>query len=59
MQMIRVFDNDAARGSDTTVQAPKDGPQSLSADQWISMIDTDMQDFLRNRFLLDIQEQTE
>ncbi|WP_209833047.1 VWA domain-containing protein [Ruegeria sp. HKCCE3926] len=54
-----VFDNDAARGSDTTVQAPNDGPQSLSADQWISMIDTDMQDFLRNRFLLEIQEQTE
>ena len=54
-----VFDNDAARGSDTTVQAAKDGPQSLSADQWISMIDTDMQDFLKNRFLLENQDQTE
>lgn len=54
-----VFDNDAARGNETTVQAPKDGPQALSADQWISTIDTDMQDFLRNRFLLENQEQTE
>ncbi len=54
-----VFDNDAARGSETTIQAPKDGPQTLSADQWISTIDTDMQDFLRNRFLLENQEQKE
>ncbi|RLK10678.1 vWA domain-containing protein [Ruegeria conchae] len=54
-----VFDNDAARGNETTVQAPKEGPQTLSADQWISSIDTDMQDFLRNRFLLENQERTE
>jgi Ca-activated chloride channel family protein len=54
-----VFDNDDARGSETTVQAPKDGPQTLNAEQWISTIDTDMQDFLRNRFLLENQERTE
>ncbi|MEX0329068.1 MAG: VWA domain-containing protein [Ruegeria sp.] len=52
-----VFDNEAGRGEDTTVQAPTDGAQTLSADQWISTIDTDMQDFLRNRFLLENQEQ--
>ncbi len=54
-----VLDNDDARGSETTVQAPKDGPQTLNAEQWISTIDTDMQDFLRNRFLLENQERTE
>ncbi|NOD33532.1 MULTISPECIES: VWA domain-containing protein [unclassified Ruegeria] len=52
-----VFDNDAGRGEQTTIQAPTDGSQAMSADQWISTIDTDMQDFLRNRFLLENQEQ--
>lgn len=51
-----VFDNDASKGEQTTIEAPRDGGQSLSADQWISSIDTDMQDFLRNRFLLENQE---
>ncbi len=54
-----VFDNDAARGNETTVQAPQDGPMTLSADQWISTIDTDMQDFLHNRFLQENQDRTE
>lgn len=53
-----VFDNDAGRGENTTIQAQTDGSQTLSADQWISAIDTDMQDFLRNRFLLENQERT-
>ncbi|MCG7518219.1 VWA domain-containing protein [Ruegeria sp. Ofav3-42] len=52
-----VFDNEAGRGENTTVQAPTEGAQAMSADQWISTIDTDMQDFLRNRFLLENQEQ--
>ncbi|WP_171099143.1 VWA domain-containing protein [Ruegeria sp. HKCCD7255] len=50
-----VFDNEDSKGAQTTIQAPKDGAEGLSADQWISAIDTDMQDFLRNRFLLDNQ----
>ncbi|WP_170549012.1 VWA domain-containing protein [Ruegeria atlantica] len=54
-----VFDNDAGRGENTTIQAQTDGSQPLSADQWISSIDTDMQDFLRNRFLLENQERTQ
>lgn len=52
-----VFDNEAGRGEDTTIQSQSEGAQALSADQWISAIDTDMQDFLRNRFLLENQEQ--
>ncbi|MBO9410665.1 MULTISPECIES: VWA domain-containing protein [unclassified Ruegeria] len=52
-----VFDNEDGRGQDTTAQAPVDGSAPLPADQWISAIDTDMQDFLRNRFLLDNQAQ--
>ncbi len=51
-----VFDNEAGRGEDTTIQAQTEGAQAMSADQWISTIDTDMQDFLRNRFLLENQE---
>lgn len=54
-----VFDNDAGRGEQTTVQTQSDGAQQMSADQWISTIDTDMQDFLRNRFLLENQEATQ
>ncbi len=48
-----VFDNADNRGADTTVTAPEDGAGALSADQWISSIDTDMQDFLKNRFRLE------
>ncbi len=54
-----VFDNDDSHGADTTTSAPEDGAGTLSADQWISSIDTDMQDFLRNRFLLDNQVQNQ
>ncbi|WP_170330188.1 VWA domain-containing protein [Ruegeria arenilitoris] len=52
-----VFDNDSGRGENTTIQAQTGDTKPLSADQWISAIDTDMQDFLRNRFLLENQEQ--
>ncbi|WP_171211449.1 VWA domain-containing protein [Ruegeria sp. HKCCA5426] len=54
-----VFDNEGARGQDTTVQAQTEVAQPMSADQWISAIDTDMQDFLRNRFLLENQVQSQ
>ncbi len=54
-----VFDNEDARGQDTTVQAQSEGAQPMSADQWISAIDTDMQDFLTNRFLLENQVQSQ
>ncbi|WP_170608679.1 VWA domain-containing protein [Ruegeria arenilitoris] len=52
-----VFDNEAGRGKETTINASVDGGQAMTADQWISTIDTDMQDFLRNRFLLENQVQ--
>ncbi|WP_420587051.1 VWA domain-containing protein [Ruegeria sp.] len=52
-----VFDNESGRGENTTIQAQTEGAKPLSADQWISAIDTDMQDFLRNRFLLENQVQ--
>lgn len=52
-----VFDNEAGRGENTTIQAQSEDAKVLSADQWISAIDTDMQDFLRNRFRLENQEQ--
>lgn len=50
-----VFDNDAERGTTTQIEAADEDAAPLSADQWISSIDTNMQDFLRSRFLLDNQ----
>ncbi|MFA3917011.1 VWA domain-containing protein [Ruegeria hyattellae] len=48
-----VFDNEAARGAETQIEAPNEDAAPLTADQWIQSIDTDMGDFLRSRFLLD------
>lgn len=48
-----VFDNEEARGADTQVEADKDDAAPLTADQWLTSIDTDMSDFLRSRFLQD------
>lgn len=48
-----VYDNEEARGVDTQVQAPSEDSSPLTADQWMSSIDTNMGDFLRSRFLLD------
>ncbi len=48
-----VYDNEAQRGAQTEV-APEDaGPSALTADQWMTSIDINMQDFLRSRFLLE------
>ena len=52
-----VFDNENGRGAETTVQAQDGDAAPLSADQWISSIDTDMGDFLKSRFILENQEQ--
>lgn len=48
-----VFDNEASRGADTTQEYADKEAAPLSADQWISTIDTDMTGFLRSRFLLE------
>lgn len=49
-----VFDNEDKRGADTQIQGPSDKDAvPLSAEQWISSIDTDMGNFLRSRFVLD------
>lgn len=48
-----VFDNEAAMGADTVIEAPTQEAAPQTADQWISSIDTDMQDFLRSRFILE------
>lgn len=51
-----VFDNEAQRGTQTEVETTSEDAAPLTADQWIQAIDTDMRDFLRSRFLLDVQE---
>ena len=48
-----VFDNEEARGTETQIEAEDKDAAPLSADQWLSSIDTDMTDFLRSRFLLE------
>jgi len=51
-----VFDNDAQRGTKSTVQAQDHDAAPQTAEQWMSSIDTDMGDFLRFRFRLDLSE---
>lgn len=51
-----VFDNEDARGAETQVQAGEED-RPLTAEQWLSSIDTDMGDFLRSRFLLENEAQ--
>lgn len=48
-----VFDNEGARGVETQIEAANETDAPLTAEQWMSSIDTDMGDFLRSRFLLD------
>lgn len=48
-----VFDNEDARGAVSQIEAPQEDEAPLTADQWISSIDTDMTKFLRSRFLYD------
>lgn len=48
-----VFDNEAARGTETQIEAPSEDGAPLTAEQWMNSIDTNMSDFLRSRFLLD------
>lgn len=51
-----VFDNEDKRGSDTQIEATDKDAAPVSAEQWISSIDTDTGDFLRSRFLLENAE---
>lgn len=50
-----VFDNEAARGEDTQMEAPENSDASglLSVDQWMRTVDTRTGDFLRLRFALE------
>lgn len=48
-----VFDNEAARGAETLIDAPSEEAAPLTAEQWLQSIDTSMEDFLRSRFLLE------
>jgi Ca-activated chloride channel family protein len=49
-----VFDNEAERGAETQIDVPQDeGIGMLTADQWMSTVDTRTGDFLRSRFALE------
>ncbi|MFT7594223.1 MAG: Ca-activated chloride channel family protein [Paracoccaceae bacterium] len=50
-----VFDNKEARGVETQIEASTEDGAPLTAEQWMSSIDTDMTDFLRSRFVLENQ----
>jgi len=47
------FDNKDNRGQDTEVPVPQTASMPLSADQWMSGVDTETGDFLRQRFALE------
>lgn len=49
-----VYDNESGRGAETRIEAPEEDAAPLTAEQWMQSIDTDMGDFLKSRFLLDI-----
>ncbi|WP_223162352.1 VWA domain-containing protein [Salinicola halimionae] len=51
-----VFDNEEQRGVETTVTGDE-GDQLLTPDQWISSIDSDTGDYLRQRFALEATRQ--
>ncbi|MCT8161385.1 vWA domain-containing protein [Pseudoruegeria sp. SHC-113] len=46
-----VFDNEAARGAETEIDAQENGPEILTAEQWMNTVDTRTGDFLRQRFV--------
>jgi Ca-activated chloride channel family protein len=49
-----VFDNEAGRGVDTEMEVPQDeGVRLLTAEQWMTTVDTRTGDFLRSRFALE------
>jgi len=52
-----VFDNEAARGTDTEMEAATDAEALLTADQWMSLVDTRTGDFLRQRFAIEAAQQ--
>ena len=52
-----VFDNESGRGADTQVEAAKEGSGLLSADQWMNTVDTRTNDFLRQRFAIEANQE--
>lgn len=48
-----VFDNEAARGTETQMDAEPGPDRMLTADQWMSFVDTRTGDFLRQRFAIE------
>ncbi|MGQ7245796.1 VWA domain-containing protein [Halomonas sp. V046] len=50
-----VFDNESARGEETR-QVAEDGDGIVTAEQWMSTLDTSTGDFLRQRFAVEARE---
>ncbi|QIE42013.1 VWA domain-containing protein [Rhodobacteraceae bacterium SC52] len=49
-----VFDNESGKGEETVISVPEDGADALlSADQWMTTVDTRTGDFLKSRFALE------
>jgi Ca-activated chloride channel family protein len=49
-----VFDNEANRGAETQIEVPEEGAAAmLTAEQWMTTVDTRTGDFLRSRFALE------
>ncbi len=49
-----VFDNEANRGAETQIEAPREGGDGLmTTEQWMNTVDTRTGDFLRQRFAIE------
>jgi len=49
-----VFDNESGRGAETQIEAPREGDAGmLTAEQWMTTVDTRTGDFLKSRFALE------
>ena len=54
-----VFDNETGRGADTQIDAkPREGEGLVTTEQWMNMVDTRTEDFLRLRFLIEAGQET-
>ncbi|MEY8120640.1 VWA domain-containing protein [Falsihalocynthiibacter sp. BN13B15] len=51
-----IFDNESGLGAETQIERGEEAAASLTDEQWMRSVDTDVSDFLRTRFMLETSE---
>ncbi|MEH6836789.1 MAG: VWA domain-containing protein, partial [Falsihalocynthiibacter arcticus] len=51
-----VFDNESGLGAETQIERGEETAATLTDEQWMRSVDTDVSDFLRTRFMLETSE---